>query len=128
MAEVNGWDQEGRKAEESAEVSAAELADRLPAAQHAALSAIVSGDSFRRAAESAGVSRATVYRWLQSDPLFRAAYNAWQKEIRESSHARLLKMSEQAVNVVEKALERNDEKVAVTMLKEMGVMRRSAPG
>src|SRR5947209_3443677 len=94
--------------------SAAELADRLPAAQHAALSAIVSGNSFRRAAEAAGVSRATIYRWVQSDPLFRAAFNAWQKEIKESSHARLVKMSEQAVDVVEKALQRSNERVAVT--------------
>lgn len=126
MSEAIKFGQGGEKGNEA--VSAAELADRLPAAQHAALSEIVSGGSFRRAAEAASVSRATIYRWVQSDPLFRAAFNAWQKEIKESSHARLVKMSEQAVDVVEKALQRNDERVAVTMLREMGVMRRSPGG
>ena len=126
MSETSELTQGEMNGNESA--SAAELADRLPVAQYAALSAIVSGNSFRRAAEAAGVSRATIYRWVQTDPLFRAAFNAWQKEIKESSHARLVKMSEQAVDVVEKALQRNDERVAVTLLREMGVMRRSPGG
>lgn len=108
--------------------SSAELADRLPAAQHAALSAITAGSSFRHAGEVAGVSRATVYRWVQSDPLFRAALNAWQKEIKESSRARLMRLADQAVSVIETALNRNDERIALTMLKELGVMRRSTGG
>jgi transposase len=41
--------------------------------QQTALAALKGGKSFPQAAEVAGVSRATVYRWVQSDPHFRAA-------------------------------------------------------
>jgi hypothetical protein len=76
-----------------------------------------------QAAKMAGVNRATVFRWVQKDPAFRAVYNAWKHEVTESARARLLRLSEQAVNVVEKALNRGDQQVAMKMLRQLGVMR-----
>jgi hypothetical protein len=96
----------------------------LPQTQEAALTALRSGCSFMDAAELAGVDRTTLYRWLQRDPQFRAAYNLWQRELAESAQARLLKLTAKAVEVVEKALERGNEKVAGQLLKQMGVMRK----
>src|SRR6185437_7546952 len=81
-------------------------------AQETALAALRSGSSFPQAAEQAGVNRATVYRWVQRDAAFRAAYNAWQHELVESAHARLLKLSERAVEVLEHALKHGDKDVA----------------
>ena len=69
------------------------------------------------------MSRSTVYRWIQSDPQFKAAYNLWQQELAESARARLLKMSDKAVDVVEAALNRKEERVAMQMLSKLGVMR-----
>jgi len=70
-----------------------------------------------------GSHRATLYRWVQSDPKFRAAYNAWQQELVESCRARLLTFVEQAVEVVGKAIIRDDRKVAMGVLRQLGVMR-----
>jgi transposase len=103
-------------------------AEELPAPQREALAAIKSGLSFPKAAEAAGVGRTTIYRWVQSDPRFRAAYNAWQQETRESAHARLLKLTEKAVEVVEAALRRSDAKTAVALLKQLGVLRSRKAG
>src|SRR5947199_259800 len=100
----------------------------LPAAQQEALAAIKAGLSFPKAAEAAGVGRTTIYRWVQSDPHFRAAYNVWQRETRESAHARLLKLTEKAAEVVEAAMGRSDEKTAVALLKHLGVLRPRRAG
>jgi hypothetical protein len=100
----------------------------LPAPQQEALAAIKAGLSFPKAAEAAGVGRTTIYRWVQSDPHFRAAYNAWQHETPESAHARLLKLTEKAVEVVEAAMRRSDEKTAVALLKHLGVLRPRRTG
>ena len=97
--------------------------DELTIAQQGAIEALRNGCSFVRAAEAAGVSRVTLYRWVRADAAFRAAYNAWQAEMADSARARLLKLTDQAVDVVEAALRRNDEKTAVPMLKDLGVLR-----
>lgn len=102
--------------------------EELGQKQETALAALRGGSSFPQAAEAAGVGRATVYRWMQSDPHFRAAYNAWQQEQAESARARLLKLADQAVDVVEKALARGDQKIAVGVLKNIGAMRRPERG
>src|SRR5579884_1980191 len=116
-----------RTSTEVAAVASGPGAD-LPAPQQEALAAIKAGMSFPKAAEAAGVGRTTIYRWVQSDPHFRAAYNAWQHETRESAHARLLKLTEKAVEVVEAAMRRSDEKTAVALLKHLGVLRPRKAG
>ena len=100
----------------------------MSTAQETALAALRGGSSFPKAAEEAGVSRATVYRWVQRDPAFRAAYNAWQRELADSAHARLLKLSERAVEVLEEALKHGDKDVACKMLKHLGVLRPRKAG
>jgi hypothetical protein len=108
--------------EESLETGIATNA--LSDAQHSALVALHSGCSFVRAAEAAGVNRTTLYRWVQGHAAFRAAYNAWQREMTESARARLLKLTDRAVDVVEKALENDNQNVAMQLLKQSGMMRR----
>ena len=102
--------------------------EELGQTQQTALAALKGGKSFPQAAEVAGVSRATVYRWVQTDPHFRAAYNQWQQEQAESARARVLGLADKAVQVVDKALDRQDEKVAMGMLKHLGAMRRPDRG
>ena len=100
----------------------------LAGAQQTAFGALRAGQSFAQAAEAAGVNRTTIYRWVQGDPRFQAAYNAWKQEMSESANSRLLKLAERAVDVVEKALEKGDARVAVQMLKHMAVMRKPQAG
>jgi hypothetical protein len=97
--------------------------EELSRAQETAMQALRAGSTFVQAAKLSGVNRATVYRWVQNNPAFRAAYNTWQRELTESARSRLLKLSELAVSVVEKALLDDDRKVAVKMLRDLGVMR-----
>jgi transposase len=96
--------------------------------QETALAALRAGSSFPKAAEQAGVNRTTVYRWVQRDPAFRAAYNAWQRELTESASATLLKLTERAVEVVAEALKEGDREIAFKMLRHMGVLRRRKRG
>jgi hypothetical protein len=102
--------------------------EELGSAQQMALAALRSGQSFARAAEGAGVHRATVFRWVNTDPRFAAAYNAWKGELAASAQVRLLKLADKAVDVVEKALERGNEKVAMKMLRHLAVLRRPRVG
>lgn len=96
---------------------------RANTAQETALAALRAGSSFATAAREAGVNRATVYRWVQRDPGFRAAYNAWRGELAESANARLLKMTERAVELIGEALEKGDRQIAFKMLRQMGMLR-----
>ena len=102
--------------------------EELGQPQQTALAALKGGKSFPQAAEVAGVSRATVYRWVQTDPRFRAAYNQWQRDQAESARARVLGLADKAVEVVDKALDRDNEKVAMGMLKHLGALRRPDRG
>jgi hypothetical protein len=96
----------------------------LSGAQETALAALPAGGTFVKAAAEAGVSRVTVYRWVRDDPHFQAAYTAWQQEAAESARARLVKLADKAVDVVERALDRDDEKVALKVLRGVGALRK----
>lgn len=98
--------------------------DGLGQTQEAALDALRTGSTFRQAAQAAGVSRPTIYRWMQSDPHFRAAYNAWKQEQIESARSRIIRLTDKAVDVVEGALAANDRRVAVHVLKNSGALDR----
>lgn len=112
----------------AAPVGAIALAEQLSVAQHAAIAAIVDGSSITAAAVAAGVSRVTVHNWIKRDPVFRAAYNAWRQELHESARARLLKVLDQAVSVVGKAVDDGDIRTAVTLLSKFGIMAPVRPG
>ena len=54
----------------------------LTDASHAlAIEALVAGSTVTAAAEQAGVSRATLHRWLATDPDFIAAHNSRKAEV-----------------------------------------------
>ena len=98
------------------------VGDRLTAQQHAVLSLLAFGQSVIAAAESAGIHRGTIHRWLSSDPNFRAAYNAWKKETVELAAGRLAKLSDNAVSVVCEALQSREARTAVAVLKGLGLL------
>jgi hypothetical protein len=98
-------------------------AERLGTEQRSALEKLLGGKSVAESAELAGVSRATVYRWLKSDFQFRAAYNQWHDEMEESARSKLLMMSDLAAGAVRTALEKGDARTAMQLLKELGLMK-----
>jgi hypothetical protein len=96
--------------------------------QEQALTHLASGKSIAAAARSAGVNRRTVFRWLESDPHFAAAYNAWRKETVASGRARVLAMTDIALDTVQSAILDGNARVAVQVAKATGVMDAPKPG
>ena len=97
----------------------------LEAEKAAALELLKLGNSMAQTARGAGVSRVTLYRWLKSDPQFGAAYNQWLNELEESGRARLMMLTDKATFAVERALEAGDAKMAMQLLKGMGLIKPS---
>jgi len=71
--------------------------------QHAALIALLEHSTVREAASSAGVHKATLYKWLQ-DPAFRAAYRVARREAITRATARLQQVSSEAVEVLREVM------------------------
>lgn len=114
--------------EQSGQIMGVEAGRGLKPKQEVALVALREGQRLADAAQNAGVDRATLYRWIQNDAHFKAAYNLWQQEVTESARSRLLKLAEKAVDVVEQQLEGGNERVALHLLRHLGVMRRRRQG
>ena len=98
----------------------------LDAQQQAALEALIATGKGKHAAEAAGVHRNTVRRWMNSDPFFKAAYNASIQETREAVRGRLNAIAERAAMNVEKAVEEGDRKMSYQLLKDLGHIDRKA--
>ena len=98
------------------------VSESLSVEQSIALAALSAGQTIRGAAEQACVSRNTVTRWIQCDPVFRAAYNAWRRELTESTRATILNCAESAAAVVSKAIDNGDAKMGMALLKHLGLI------
>jgi hypothetical protein len=116
-----------RNGAQSGVVGDGDAVETLPIAQRTALELLLEGKSVAETARSAGVARATVFRWLKDDPAFKAAYNLWHEEMEESCRSRLLMLTDKAAGALEKALEAGDAKAALQLLKGLGLIKPSGP-
>lgn len=98
----------------------------LTVPQHTALMSLTQGKSIRESAESAGVHRNTVLNWIHRDPVFRAAYNAWRREVNASARAKVLALAEAAATAVSNAVVKGDARIALSVLKDLGLTRPDA--
>jgi hypothetical protein len=92
----------------------------LSGSQCQVLEALAEGKTICAAASEAGVHRTSVNRWIHSHPAFRFVYNAWRRELMESTHARLLRACESASGVIQAAIDNGDAKLAFNLVKHMG--------
>ncbi len=118
---------EGKKAGEEERVIRPAF-DQLSFDQQTALEQLVSGMSVSQAAASSDVGRSTLYRWLKSDPTFRAAYNDWHNQMRKSAQSRLLAMTETAADAIQRSMMTGDGRLAFAFLKGMGLIREYKAG
>jgi transposase len=65
--------------------------------QSKVLTALSQGKSISKAASEAKVDRSTVHRWLNSDPVFLAEYNANRLELIETVRFGIRELSKQAI-------------------------------
>ena len=98
--------------------------EHLTTPQRAALTAIIEGRTVTAAAKEAGVHRATIHRWLKSNPVFRAAYNAWEHESKTNTMSRLLAIVKKALDAVTWSIDEGDGRLAYTLLKDLGLLTR----
>jgi hypothetical protein len=105
-----------------------EESDELKPDQQRAIALLAAGKSITESASTVGINRATIYRWLNHDPAFKAAYNQWQDHLQRTCHSQLLMMAEKATAAVFKALETGDAKTGLQLLKGMGILRPQTPG
>lgn len=100
----------------------------LSPAQEVAMENLATGVSISKAAQAAGVDPRTVRRWFASDPNFAAAYNAWRQELVASSRARVLAMTDLALDAVHSAIQKGDARVALQIARAGGAMDAPPPG
>jgi len=79
----------------------------LSGSQIIALQALLAGETRTKAADLAGVDRATLYRWLGGDPSFVAALANRKAEIVGSAVARLRALAADAVGVLAELLKQS---------------------
>jgi hypothetical protein len=100
----------------------------LTAGQEIALQRLFAGSSVAQAARAAQVDRRTVFRWMQENHHFVAAYNAWQREMVASGRARVLAMNDLALDTVQNAMLKGDTRAAIQVAKANGAMDAPKPG
>jgi len=99
----------------------AELASDLNPAQRQALRLLAGGDGIVQAALKLGVNRRTLGRWVNHDPKFIAALNAWKVEQLESGRATALAMTDDVMTTLRTGVQR-DSKLAFRMALKMGML------
>lgn len=111
----------------------ATLAELEPA-QVKAVAALASGASMTTAAESAGVCRQTVHRWMRDDPEFVAALNAARTDAVAAIRGEFRGLATEAVATVRDILGSPNApaavraKVALAILESVGGLTPERPG
>lgn len=119
---------DGKKAAGEAGLAVRPAFDLLSFDQQTALEQLLSGMSVTQAAASSDVGRTTLYRWLKSDPTFRAAYNEWHQQMRRSTESKLLTLTDTATDAIKRSMMTGDGRLAFAFLKGMGLIREYEPG
>ena len=95
--------------------------------QEAVLQQLLTGSSISAAADTTGIDRTTIHRWLRDDDAFAAALNRGRAELRREMEGRLEELTRKAVETVLRACEKNDTRAAIAVLKGLGVFSGSLP-
>ena len=91
--------------------------------QHYAMELLLIGKSNAEVAVLIGVDTKTISQWQNLDAEFIVAINALRAAVWEGSVERLRRLMEQALDVVEKAVARDAEIAAITLLQALGWQR-----
>lgn len=103
--------------------------ETLSAKQRAALRALVSGFSLEGAASAVGVSRVSLWRWMQ-EPAFREELRSLEDEALQELQRRLLLLATGAALVLERSLQDGKAtirlRVAALILERLAAYRQAA--
>lgn len=85
-----------------------------------AMECLMRGLTVGEAAARVGVSRMTLYRWMDHDKYLRAAVATWEILLRRGAKMRLRALAEKAVATLDRSLNADDGKAAMQLLKALG--------
>ena len=94
---------------------------KLSVEQLNAIDILVHGKTDQETAQVVGVARETVTRWRNDNPHFAAELNRQRRVIWSASHDKLRSLVGKAVSTLEVALDAQDSKVAIEVLKAVGI-------
>lgn len=94
----------------------------LTVVQIDALSALLSGETIKTAAELAGVDRSTVHRRLKDDWHFQAARNSGIQAIHAAIITGLQALAQDASKTVRESIRAGDQQTAINVLKGLGLL------
>ena len=106
------------KSNESSQISAG---SHLSVEHLNAIDILVQGRTDQETAGTVGVARETVTRWRNDNPYFTAEFNKQRRLIWGDSHDRLRALASKAVDTLETSLDEGDSRVAVEVLKAVGL-------
>jgi len=110
------------------EPDASALVELLSVNQRLALEQLLDGRSDHEAAHAASCERRTVGRWRKRDPLFRAAFLLSLQEQEDAVRDRGRLAAERAMEVLSRAIDKEDLKAAMQLLKSLGFLTARARG
>ena len=111
----------------SNETSQGPSSSRLSVEQLNAIDILVQGRTDQETAETVGVARETVTRWRNDNPHFAAQLNRQRRLIWSDSHDRLRALANKAVDTLETSLDEGDSRVALEVLKAIGLYGQVQP-
>jgi Homeodomain-like domain-containing protein len=85
--------------------------------QQNAIDLLILGHTDQAVAEQIGITRETVCRWRNEHPYFMAELNRRRKEMWQTAHDKLRGLVGKAIEIVAKALDTDDVKTALAVLK-----------
>jgi hypothetical protein len=104
------------------------LAEGLPPQQVHAFQVLLTGGTVTAAAAAAGVSRPTIYSWLEPEKPLRKLLGCWKSELADCARTKLLMMTDQATTNVALSLKTGDVRTALILLEKLGVLSPPAAG
>ena len=97
----------------------------ISAPQLRAIEMLLSGMPVTQIAQKMGIDRKTLYEW-RKNPVFQAEYNRRRMEASDAMDQRLRRLSDKAVDIVEKHLSEGSLQAATALLKLVAAMPRPA--
>ncbi len=91
--------------------------------QYQAIELLLIGKSDVEVGQLVGVESDTIWQWRNQNPEFIIATSALRAAVWASSVERLRSLRDQALGVVEKAVDRGDEIAAIALLQALGSQR-----
>ena len=104
------------------------LASELNRDQQRVLQQLAAGVSISQVSKSTGVALRNISRWVNHNPKFIAALNAWKRGQLESGRTGALAMTDAVLTTLRSGIENGNTNIAFRMAREMGLLAVSNPG